>query len=285
MEEIKAYIESGVLELYAMGELSPAEKHEVETMAAKHPAINAELAEIQQALEGYAEAYAVAPADHLRDRVLNSLFIEETTLIENQQIHTEDTTVTDNPDIVALPRRKENLFYKYAFAASLALLLMSVAALFVMYTRLQDSNQQLAQLEAANQKFANRVNFMDQQLNSSKEALSVLRNPDYQVVTLQGTPKAPKSSMTVVWNAQKQEVLLDIAALNLPKTDPQHQYQLWALVDGKPVDLGVFDMVTNSVGLKKMKSIGRLQTFAVTLEPRGGSVSPTLEELVALGNI
>jgi anti-sigma-K factor RskA len=60
---------------------------------------------------------------------------------------------------------------------------------------------------------------------------------------------------------------------------------LWALVDGKPVDLGVFDADDTLIGLKAMKSIGVLQTFAVTLEPRGGSVAPTLEKLMVLGNI
>lgn len=284
MEEIKAYIESGVLELYAMGELSPAEKQEVETMAAKHPAVEAELAEIQQALEGYAEVYAIAPADQLRERVLSSLFIEKGTITADKEVNDEKTVVT-KPEVIALPRRKEYLFYKYAFAACLALWLMSIAAVFVLYTRLQDSNQQLATLEAANQKFANRVNFMDQQLNSSKEALAVLRNPDYRLITLAGTPKAPKSSMAVAWNPKKQEVLLDVSALNLPENDKDHQYQLWALVDGKPVDLGVFDMVTDSVGLKRMKNIGKADAFAVTLEPRGGSVSPTLEEMVAMGAI
>jgi anti-sigma-K factor RskA len=34
-----------------------------------------------------------------------------------------------------------------------------------------------------------------------------------------------------------------------------------------------------------MKSIGVAQTFAITLEPRGGSVSPTLEKLMVIGNI
>lgn len=283
MEEIKAYIESGILELYAMGELSPAEKLEVEAMAAKHPAIEAELADIQQALEGYAEAYAIEPAEAVRERFITTLFGAE----EEPATPVESVQQPENrPEIVTLPRKSSgSQFYKYAFAACLVLLLMSVASLFVLYTRLQDSKGQLADLEAANQKFANRVNFMDQQLNNSKEALAILRNPEYKVVNLAGTEKSPKSSMAVAWSAKKQEVYLDIAALDLPQTDKEHQYQLWALVDGKPVDLGVFDMVTDSVGLKKMKAIGRAQAFAVTLEPRGGSKSPTLEEMVALGAI
>jgi anti-sigma-K factor RskA len=73
--------------------------------------------------------------------------------------------------------------------------------------------------------------------------------------------------------------------MDMPKNDEAHQYQLWALVDGKPVDLGVFDSTDKTIGLKDMKSIGNAQTFAVTLEPRGGSVSPTLEKLMVIGNI
>ncbi len=34
-----------------------------------------------------------------------------------------------------------------------------------------------------------------------------------------------------------------------------------------------------------MKDIGAAQTFAVTLEPKGGSVSPTLSQMIVAGNI
>ena len=48
VEDIKAYIESGILELYVLGDISTEEKLQVETMAAKHPAIKAELDEIER---------------------------------------------------------------------------------------------------------------------------------------------------------------------------------------------------------------------------------------------
>jgi len=38
LEDIKAYIESGILELYVLGDVTPEEKLQVEAMAAKHPA-------------------------------------------------------------------------------------------------------------------------------------------------------------------------------------------------------------------------------------------------------
>ena len=73
MEDIKAYIESGILELYVLGDVSQAEKLEVEAMAAKHPAIKAELEEIEKSLELYAKDNAVEPAEGQRDKILNSL--------------------------------------------------------------------------------------------------------------------------------------------------------------------------------------------------------------------
>ena len=64
----------------------------------------------------------------------------------------------------------------------------------------------------------------------------------------------------------------------------ENQYQLWAIIDGKPVDAGVFD--TSLAGLLKMKEIGNgAAAFAVTIEPRGGKASPTLETMQVVGNV
>jgi anti-sigma-K factor RskA len=64
----------------------------------------------------------------------------------------------------------------------------------------------------------------------------------------------------------------------------ENQYQLWAIIDGKPVDAGVFD--GNLAGLVKMKEIpSGAKTFAVTIEPRGGNASPTLEKMQVVGNV
>jgi anti-sigma-K factor RskA len=62
------------------------------------------------------------------------------------------------------------------------------------------------------------------------------------------------------------------------------QYQLWAIIDGKPVDAGVFD--GNVASLIKMKAItSGVTTFAVTVEPRGGKESPSLETMQVAGNV
>ena len=275
MEEIRSYIESGVLELYALGDLNPDEKQEVEGMLSKHPELRLELAEIEKSLEHYAKAYSIEPSSNLRQNVLLKLSDEG-----GQQ----SNNTKSEPTIVTLPPRRDS-FFRYAFAASVALLVMSLASLVFLYSQLQDSKQQIAVLQTSNQQFSNRVNFMTEELSDKEVALGVLRNPEFKLIKLDGTKQAPKASMTVAFNPVKKEVMIDMASMKMPANDTEHQYQLWALVDGKPVDLGVFDMKPDDDGMIRMKTVENAQAFAVTLERRGGSPTPTMEQMMVMGTI
>ncbi|WP_295712077.1 anti-sigma factor [Mucilaginibacter sp.] len=284
MEEIKAYIESGILELYVLGDVTPNEKRQVEEMASKYPEIKTELDGIERSMELYAKENEVEPSKNLRSRVLGSLL---TNLGDDRNFtaaprHTDvedDTDIADEEDdnIIPLPARKENDFYKYAFAASLALLIASTIALVSVYSKLQDSNNQLVALQLDKQHFANRVNLMDKEL-------SVFRDTSYKLIHLKGTAKTPSSVVTVAFSPGQKKVVIDMANMKMPENDKEHQYQLWALVGGKPVDLGVFDAKRDTItDIKEMKSIASADAFAVTLEPRGGSVNPTMDQMMVLG--
>ena len=274
MEEVKAYIESGILELYVIGELSHEEKLQVEAMALQHPAIKAELAEIERSMELFAGEHEIEPAPELRNRILNSML---TNLADDRTFRTKNPSSPETP-VVAMQQRPTNI-YKYAFAACLALLLVSVVALYNVYNKLQASNQQLVVLNTQNQRFSKTVNMQDEQL-------TVFRDTAYQVMHLPGTGKTPKASMAIAWSPTKKKVIIDMATMNLPANDAEHQYQLWAIVAGKPVDLGVFDAKPDSSEMMKvMKPVDKPQAFAVTLEKRGGSVNPTMANMTVIKSI
>jgi anti-sigma-K factor RskA len=273
LEDIKAYIESGILELYVLGEVTQEERAQVEAMALKHPAIKAELDEIERSLEAYALENAVEPAEGQRDKILNSLL---TNFSDDRTFPTRNARIEVEDNVIPINRAKTGSFYRYAFAACLALLIVSIAALISVYNRLQQSNTLLASLQTQNQRFANTVNLMDQELG-------VFRDPSFKMLKLQGTPKSPASALMVAWSPAKKKVMIDMANAHMPLNDKDHQYQLWALVGGKPVDLGVFDADTTSKDMKEMKSIASADAFAVTLEPRGGSESPTMSEMMVIG--
>jgi len=271
VEDIRAYIETGILELYVLGDVTPDEKLQVEEMAKKHPAVKAELDEIERSLELYAQENAVEPSENLRSRVMGSIL---TNLGDDNNFPEKPQPV--NHKLVELTARKENNFYKYAFAASLALLIASTIALVSVYSRLQQSTNQLEAIQLQNQHFSNRVNLMDRELG-------IFRDPSFKLLKLQGTAKTPASVVMLAFSPSKKKVMIDMGNVKLPENDKDHQYQLWALVGGKPVDLGVFDAKNDSTGMKEMKSIALADAFAVTLEPKGGSVNPTMDQMVVLG--
>ncbi|RYE01089.1 MAG: anti-sigma factor, partial [Sphingobacteriales bacterium] len=71
---------------------------------------------------------------------------------------------------------------------------------------------------------------------------------------------------------------------NLPQPAAAEQYQLWALLNGQPVDLGVFDLRQEKL-LVRMKGVQAAEAFAITLEPKGGSANPTLSKMYVYGKL
>jgi len=277
VKEVKEYIESGILELYVLGDVSHDEKLEVEAMAHAHPSIKAELDEIERSMELFAGEHEIEPAAELRDRILNSMV---TNLADDRTFRSKEEKkepVVEATVVSMVPPAATN-FYKYAFAACLALLLVSIVALVNVYNKLQDSNNQVAALSVRTQQFSKTVSYQNDQLNIFRGS--------YKIIKLPGTPKHAAASMMVAWNPVKKNVVIDMAGMNLPANDAEHQYQLWAMVAGKPVDLGVFDAKPDSVTMMKvMKSVDKPQAFAVTLEKRGGAVNPDMSNLTVIATI
>jgi anti-sigma-K factor RskA len=269
VEDIKAYIESGILELYVLGDVTPQEKAEVEAMAAKHPAIKAELEEIEKSLELYAKANEVEPNEALGDRILNSLVVN----LGDDRHFAGSSKETPEPKVVQFERPKQTNFYKYAFAACLTLLIVSTIALISVYNKLKDSQNLVASMTTQNQQMANTVSLKDGEIG-------VLRDPSFKMFKLNGTAKSPKAALMVAWSPTKKKVWIDMATANMPANDKDHSYQLWAIVAGKPVDLGVFNADTSSKDMKEMKDVELASAFAVTLEKRGGSETPTMDEMM-----
>lgn len=135
---------------------------------------------------------------------------------------------------------------------------------------------------AQNQRIAQDYSTVQNHLEEIETEVRITTNPDFERVVMKGTPNAPQSIASVYWNARTKEVYLSIQ--NMKALSKENQYQLWAIIDGKPVDCGVFD--SSIAGLLKMKDASQFPTtFAVTIEPRGGKSSPSLETMQVAGNV
>lgn len=281
MKEVEAYIESGILELYVLGQLDPNECVEVEAMAAKHPEIKQEITAIEIAMEQYALAQAVQPAKGLDQEILNR--------IEHTQAGGTSTESVTIPFKIADDTRQYESKIKtlrFALAACIALLVVSAVALYSSHTELGAAKEQIADLSSQKDQFTSTVNYMKQTNSDLKKIADMVDDPDWKTVRLAGTAMDPNAKMTVYWHAKGNHVMVDNSKMKLPANDATHQYQLWALVNGKPVDLGVFDVKPDTTSiLVNMKDIASAQTFAVTLEKRGGSPGPTMDQMIVAGNV
>ena len=186
---------------------------------------------------------------------------------------------TAAPVVAATSRRSF-----WAIAASVALLL-SLVGNAMLYNRWKQASTDLVALQDNQTRVASTTQVLQRDLASSRQQLHILRSPDeYRLVALAGTPTHPQAHARVLFSKSEHRVYLDVQ--QLPALPEGKQYQLWALDKGKPVDAGMLTAATASGdSLQQMKDIASAQTFAMTIEPTGGSVNPTLNTMTVVGNI
>ena len=293
MENIQEYIESGILEQYALGELPAAEQAAVEAEAARHPEIRDELAQVQEALGFYAEAHALAPPAAMRERVLGHVLAQiapaaapplaSRSLRDDVDALTGPRDPAVRPFVGAADYPPVTSYSNWAIAASVALLL-SLGANFLLYTNWKKTSADLVAMENQQARFATTTTVVQRQLGDLRQQYDVLRSDAFRAVTLAGTKTAPTAHAKVLFNPATHKVYVDVRSL--PVLPAGQQYQLWALDKGKPVDAGVLTVATaTGEGIQHMKDIASAQTFAMTVEPAGGSANPTLSTMTVVGNI
>jgi anti-sigma-K factor RskA len=86
---------------------------------------------------------------------------------------------------------------------------------------------------------------------------------------------ANRAAGFLLYDARTQKVWL--YSVNLPECPAGTTYQLWAIHD-KPISIGTFHLDTGETAhllVKKVLGFADAKTFAVSLEPSGGSLQPT----------
>ncbi|RYY55685.1 MAG: anti-sigma factor [Chitinophagaceae bacterium] len=249
---VQAYILSGIVESYVLGLASPEEQAEFEAMVAQHPEVLQARLAFETALEEQAMAAAVAPPAALKEEIRAALFNDTDNKTQVPVVHLQETPVRQmNP-------------WKYVAAASIVLL----AGSLIWNVNMLGRNKDLAETVAGK----------DSQLASANSRIDTMTvdikkviNPDMKMVVMPGTANAPQAYATIYWDTTSHDVFL--AANNLPVPASDKQYQLWAIFQGKPVDLGVFDVKQEKL-LIRAKNAQGAEAFAITLEKKGGSAQP-----------
>ncbi|MGW8121521.1 anti-sigma factor [Roseivirga echinicomitans] len=272
--DIKEYIASGILEEYIFDTLSPQERKDVELRLAEYPELREELNAIEESLEGIAMATAIQPPADLKANIMSALGDNVAELKE------ESTQQKEAPKVIPMPQTNNGM-WKYLVAASVSLALVTSYLAYDYHGRWKSTSDAFAQLQAQNTQMAEQYNQVNNRLDGLVADIDIISDSDFKRVNMASVIENEQYTASVYWNAKTDEAYLNIKQLKT--LSEEQQYQLWAIVDGVPVDMGVFDFDVE--GLLKMKNVQNASMFAVTIEPKGGSVNPTLELMQVAGEV
>jgi anti-sigma-K factor RskA len=267
---VQEYISSGIVESYVLGLSSPEESAEFERMCATHSEVLAARNDFEIQMEKGLLEQKLEPPRELKSRIFSEIGREKSLITRTSQA---------KPSLV--PRIG---FARYVAAASLILLAGSVLLNFYLLSQYKRTIVKNEELIAAQTQIANNNKVLQTKMLHYENAISLMQNPLMAVVKMPGVPKSPSPSSlaTVYWNTQSKDVYLLVNKLPMPA--PEKQYQLWAVVDGKPVDAGVFDM-TEGMSFVKLRTIPKAEAFAITLEKKGGSSTPDMNAMYVMGKV
>ncbi len=251
-----------------MGIASTEEIAKVEDWIIQFPEVKVEIEAMQTAMESYAMAHAIQPDSSIREKILLQ--------IENVSNAGDPGTMDDSKKLEYDKVYKMSSYYKWAVAASFILLISSLVLTYTFYKKYHTSSSELAAVQ--------------QQLEQQKQVaaamskdIEVVSNKYAQPVALNGTPHSPDAEAKIYWMKNTGEVFVD--PTNLPQPPSDMQYQLWAIVDDKPVDAGMISSKKGMYHMQKMKAFGKAQAFAITLEKAGGSESPDMDQMYVMAKI
>ena len=263
--DINAYIESGILELYVAGALSEKENKEVYNLMLQHPSILQEVLEIEAAII----KLTAATSRGTKSRIW--------TLIK-EKLASDTSSETK---VISLDQPKKYNWLTYAGWA--AAIILGIGLFWTLNQNKQlESELQVAEKE----QFSLETQIAEAQsdIEDNEKLLSVLRSKDIISVPLGGQGDFTNTYAKVYWDKTNNEIYLD--AQGLPEPPPGKVYQVWSLKLSPltPVSLGTIDNFTEDANkIFEIQNLNESEAFGITLEPAGGSETPTMEQLYTLG--
>jgi anti-sigma-K factor RskA len=261
--ENKEYIESGILELYVYGLLSETENEEVNNMAKINPEINAEIIAIEKAIVSLSSSFAPFHSVEIYEKIKAKL----------EQKHKE---------VIQLEPSRN--WAQYIGWAAAILLLVGIG---FQYNQLEQTSNQVVNATTEKVKVEQELHQLELKNKESESNLAIVRDTKNTVVALGGQAVAPESSAKVYWNKETQVVYIDAAGM--PEPPKGMVYQIWSLKlqpQLTPTSIGLLsDFTANDSKIFAVDKTADAEAFAITLEPAGGSLSPTMEQLYTLGKV
>lgn len=257
--DIKAYIESGILELYVAGQLSDIENEEVFQHIQSYPELLSEVLQIEAAVLKLTKAVSPYSVDF--EVLKKKLNLQET-------------------KVVNIKTNRSGWLSYTGWAASIVL---AGGLLWTLNTN-SYLEQEIETVSMDKQLLELKIEDARKDLVKAENLLDILRDRDIVPVNLGGQGNFEESYAKVYWNKSDNTIYLD--AKGLPNAPEGKVWQVWSLTLNPltPTSLGTIDDFNiDDNKIFEIANANESQAFGITLEPAGGSDSPTMEQLHTLG--
>lgn len=260
--DTKEYIASGILELYVYGQLSEDENIEVSTLAKNNPEINEEIIAIEKAIIALSSSFSPFHSVTNFGKIKAHIELKHSNVIEMKP--------------------STNWAQYMGWAAAIVLMI----GIGYQYNQQGQTSNQVVIIGNEKDKLTKEINTLEQKNIANETSLAIVRDAKNTVVALSGQAVDPKSFAKVYWNKETKVVYVDAAGL--PEPPKGMVYQVWALKLNPltPTSIGLLDNFdSNTQKLFAVDNAIEAEAFGITLEPAGGSLSPTMEKLYTLGKV
>ncbi len=265
--ETKEYIESGILELYVFGTLTDAETSEVAKMASQNSEIKAEILSIEKALMTL--NFSMSP----------KLSADNYSSIKSKIFDSSD-------DVIQMKIEPESKSSNWKSYLGWAAAVVFAAGVGYQYFNTQKIENQVVSIEKEKLKLKTDLNSLEIKNKNTEEIIAIVRDDANTVIALAGQAVAPNAKAKIHWNQSTGKVYVD--AFGLPEPPEGMEYQIWSLKLNPltPTSIGMLtDFKDNEMKLFAVNDTNEAQAFGITLEPKGGSLTPTMEQLYTLGKV
>ena len=273
--DISCIISSGDLELYVLGMLSEEDNVKVARLAEMFPEIKKEIDDIEQSLlqMGDEADASDAPSPLVRNNLFAQLHSFASETVENTGVaDVTNNAMADKKEAKIIPMRQpKRILTNLLLAASV----FGLIACFAVISHLVSANKHYHEVA---DNITSKVNQLQQNTLTLQQNLGLYQDTNYQKINLKHVPGKPEALLQLFWNKSTHRVYA--ADISLPDAPAGKQYQLWAIVDGKPVSAGLLNTKRTP---QQMFDFAKADAFAITLEKAGGSPTPTLTEMYVMG--
>jgi anti-sigma-K factor RskA len=244
--DIKEYIGSGIIELYVMGLCSREEEQELEQLRSQYPELKAAILQYESEME----------SRMLQNSTLPPAQVDVTILEKLESLNSLDVKMSFAPvkKINPVPLR----WLKPLAAASIVLLALSTFFNYTLYQKNKKQEKLIA--------------------TSTSSALpagdyAVITNPSITPVAMYGVGIHTICRCTMFWDKKTGKAYIMIH--HLPPSSAATDYQLWAQVEGKLINIGTINDSIRGRFIEVSNVPARAVAFKVSLEKTGSAETPT----------